>query len=88
MKVLAKFRLWEKSERAPSANYTKDYPADSDARITMKMSAVKDAVFGPYTPAGELSMTVIKSVGDSFELGKDYYLTFEPVPEPIPSAPA
>lgn len=76
MKVLCKFRLWEKAERSPS--WPKGDPHEvSEPRVVLKLSAVKDEVFGPYTPAGELSMTVIKSVGDIFELGQEYLLTFE-----------
>ena len=81
MKVVAKFRLWEKAERAPSwtAPTTPDAPKpEQEPRIAMKFSAVKDAVFGPYTPSGSLEMTVIASVGEHFKLGQEYRLTFEP----------
>ena len=75
MSMICKFRLWEKAERAP---YDGAKP-DTEARVICKFSAVKDEVFGPYTPAGSLEMTVVKSSGDTFVLGREYYLRFDPV---------
>jgi len=46
--------------------------------VTLKFAAVKDAVFGPYTPSGNLEMAVVKSAGESLELGAEYLLTLVP----------
>ncbi len=81
MKVIAKFRLWSKEERAstwtPSDRPDSPKP-EQEPRVVLKFSAVKDDVFGPYTPSGNLDMTVIASVGEHFVLGQEYRLTFEP----------
>ena len=78
--VVAKFRLWEKAERAPT--WRKDRAdqlgPEQEPRVVLKFSAVKDEVFGPYTPDGQLSMTVVASVGEHFTLGQEYRLTFTP----------
>ena len=80
MRVLAKFKLWEKSERERHRQKDMtDEQFEAQANSSLKLSAVKDAVFGPFTPSGSLEMTVVKSVGDLFVLGQEYYLTFEPV---------
>ncbi len=56
MKVLAKFRLWEKAERDRSGNKN----PETVPNVHLKFAAVQDAIFGPYTPSGQIEMTVVK----------------------------
>ena len=77
MKVIAKFRLWEKAQRVQGALVD----GKEQANCTLKFNAVKDDIFGPYTPSGDINMVVVQSVGEHFELGKEYLLTFEPFPQ-------
>ena len=77
-RVLCKFRCWEKSERVPSMAKV-DGADRPNATMTVRLTAVKDEVFGPYTPSGNLDMQVTPSAGALFTLGEEYYLTFEPV---------
>lgn len=78
MRVVAKFKMWERSERE-RYQMAQGTDPEADPNVKLKFSAVKDAIFGPYTPAGSLEMTVVKHVGDLFGIGQEYYLTFEPV---------
>jgi len=77
-RVLAKFRCWEKSERVATSAKV-DGVEKPNATASVKLSAVKDDIFGPYTPSGNLEMQVTPTVGAIFNIGQEYYLVFEPV---------
>lgn len=47
----------------------------------------EDVSFSKYTPSGKLEMSV-DNPNARFEVGRDYYLDFTPVPDPVGSAPA
>lgn len=39
----------------------------------------ENKTFWKYTPSGKLEMSVLKEVGDMFEIGQEFYLDFTPL---------
>lgn len=66
MKVTAKFKVASKLE-AGGQVHLKFFPDYNDER---------NKAWAPFTPSGEVSLTVIQSVGDLFEIGDNFLVEF------------
>lgn len=89
--VRAKFKCMELVQKY---QYT-DQHGDDVVQPTVTLRPVyagggaseEDKAFWDATPNGELHMTITNTAAvETFEIGKDYYLTFEPVESYSPPA--
>lgn len=76
MSVRAKFIVTTKTEFA-----TNGQDGQTTTAHQVRLAPVKDELFGPFTPAGNLDMT-IHNLGAAAQLivGQEYYLDLTPVP--------
>lgn len=77
MTVVAKFQCTSKTEHAGEKQDSSGQPL---ATNTVDFTPVQDDVFGPWTPSGSLSMTIVGKAADAFKVGDKYLLTFEHAP--------
>ena len=78
MKVSAKFNVSNINKRP----YGKDEDGKDVIAADVILNAVQDEIFGPATPSGSISMTILNvSASQVFEdnIGKDMMLEFTPV---------
>lgn len=80
-------RCVEKVQRTSSSAYGPPAPVDSEAVELVPVNGKGNEDWSRWTPSGSLKLTITNPEAvKQFEVGKDYFVDFTPVPEePIPA---
>ena len=82
MKTRAKFTcesVTKRRDRSAEGGYVYDAHFGAVSRYGSEETE-ENKSYWQWTPAGQITMSTIRD--DFFEVGKDYYVDFTPVPEP------